>query len=147
MFMDGWDVELVGTDSEFAPMWFEFARKPFELQHWGAVGLCYLRHVEGRIVRIRIVVREPGNYNIFGTLYPWFPCYDTLYEIFSHELGHGLGFWGHTEDGGLMDSHLNDSTEITDTVRTMLATLYSLAPGQPLVPMPVVPIYEEVVTE
>lgn len=118
---------------DFAPLSIEFSREMFTGGNWGAVGLCFLHHVDARIVRARIVIREPGNYNIFGQTFPWFPTAEELYEVFSHELCHALGFWGHTDEGGLMDPYRNDSSEITPTIRLMLSTLYSMEPGERLV--------------
>lgn len=46
----------------------------------------------------------------------------------THEIGHAIGFFGHTDDGGLMDEE-GLSGEITGPVANMIRTLYSLAPG------------------
>jgi hypothetical protein len=46
----------------------------------------------------------------------------------THETGHGIGFLGHTKDGGLMDDDGGDG-EITPTVTQVLRDLYSLPPG------------------
>ena len=47
----------------------------------------------------------------------------------THEVGHCIGFFGHSSDGGLMDAIANDSTTITSPVRNMISLLYSLDPG------------------
>ena len=47
----------------------------------------------------------------------------------THEVGHCLGFFGHTTDGGLMDKTATGSSEITIPVRNMISLLYSLNPG------------------
>ncbi len=46
----------------------------------------------------------------------------------THEIGHAIGFFGHTDDGGLMDEK-GLSGEITGPVANMIRALYSLAPG------------------
>jgi hypothetical protein len=47
----------------------------------------------------------------------------------THEIGHCLGFFGHTADGGLMDKTAAGSSKITSPVRNMISLLYSLSPG------------------
>ena len=53
--------------------------------------------------------------------------------VSKHELGHAVGFYGHTTAGGLMNAFL-ESIEITDEVKRTLRKLYELAPGTQLVP-------------
>ena len=46
-----------------------------------------------------------------------------------HEIGHCIGFFEHTNDGGLMDSIANNSISPNATTRNMVRLLYSLPPG------------------
>ena len=46
-----------------------------------------------------------------------------------HEVGHCLGFLGHTTDGGLMDATANQATGANSNTRNMISLLYSLPPG------------------
>jgi hypothetical protein len=46
-----------------------------------------------------------------------------------HELGHCIGFFGHTTDGGIMDATANGAAGTNATVRNMISLLYSLPPG------------------
>ncbi len=56
------------------------------------------------------------------------------YELYKHELGHVVGFGGHTNDGGVMDAVANGSRTVTPTVRNMLQALYRLPIGYAYVP-------------
>ena len=47
----------------------------------------------------------------------------------AHEVGHCIGIFKHTSDGGLMDEKAEDSHEITSTVKDLISLLYSLSPG------------------
>ncbi|MGC8778661.1 MAG: carboxypeptidase regulatory-like domain-containing protein [Candidatus Caldatribacteriaceae bacterium] len=53
------------------------------------------------------------------------------YCLYLHELGHVVGFSSHTSDGGVMDPTPRN-TIITDTVRTVVSSLYSFSPGYAL---------------
>lgn len=55
------------------------------------------------------------------------------YWIAKHELGHAIGFRGHTIAGGAMNTPM-ESLTITDEVKRTLRKLYDLAPGTQLVP-------------
>jgi len=50
-------------------------------------------------------------------------------DTMTHEIGHCIGFFNHTADGGLMDATAAGSSEITPPVRNMISLLYSLSPG------------------
>ena len=50
-------------------------------------------------------------------------------DTMTHEIGHCIGFFNHTADGGLMDETAAGSSEITSPVRNMISLLYSLSPG------------------
>jgi hypothetical protein len=56
------------------------------------------------------------------------PC-GPLFATVIHEIGHCIGFFDHTADGGLMDSLANNSTGANATTRNMISLLYSLPPG------------------
>ena len=47
----------------------------------------------------------------------------------THEIGHCIGLFKHTSDGGLMDATAAGSNELTSHVRSMINLLYSLSPG------------------
>jgi hypothetical protein len=47
----------------------------------------------------------------------------------THEIGHCIGVFQHTNDGGLMDEKADGSGEITSAITDMLSLLYSIAPG------------------
>ncbi len=54
-------------------------------------------------------------------------------ETITHEIGHCIGIFAHTLDGGIMDSSAAfASNQITASVRNILSTLYSLPPGASL---------------
>jgi hypothetical protein len=46
----------------------------------------------------------------------------------THEVGHCLGFWGHSDDGGIMRAK-GGSRKITGKTRAFINLLYSLPPG------------------
>jgi hypothetical protein len=50
-------------------------------------------------------------------------------DTLTHEIGHCIGVFKHTRDGGLMDEKASGSGDITSAVSDMLSLLYSLAPG------------------
>ena len=50
-------------------------------------------------------------------------------DTITHEIGHCIGVFKHTTDGGLMDEKADGSSEITSSVAAMLGLLYTLAPG------------------
>ena len=50
-------------------------------------------------------------------------------DTLTHEIGHCIGVFKHTRDGGLMDEKASGSSDITSPVLDMLALLYTLAPG------------------
>ena len=50
-------------------------------------------------------------------------------DTITHEIGHCIGVFKHTTDGGLMDEKSDGSSEITSSVTEMLGLLYTLAPG------------------
>ena len=50
-------------------------------------------------------------------------------DTLTHEIGHCIGVFKHTRDGGLMDEKASGSGDITSAVTEMLSLLYSLAPG------------------
>lgn len=54
------------------------------------------------------------------------------YRLYLHEMGHVVGFSGHTSEGGVMDSIPKNST-ITETPRAVVSGLYSFPPGYTLV--------------
>jgi hypothetical protein len=49
----------------------------------------------------------------------------------THEVGHAIGFFDHTSDGGLMDDD-GGNGEITPPVARMFVNLYSMATGTPI---------------
>lgn len=55
-------------------------------------------------------------------------CRGGLSNTITHEVGHALGFFGHTADGGLMDSDGGNS-DITSAVRNFMGLLYSRPMG------------------
>ena len=50
-------------------------------------------------------------------------------DTITHEVGHCIGVFRHTTDGGLMDEKADGSSEITSSVTAMLGLLCNLAPG------------------
>lgn len=49
----------------------------------------------------------------------------------THEVGHAIGIFGHTSDGGLMDVD-GGNGEITPAVAEMVRRLYTMPPGTPV---------------
>ncbi|MEK7520961.1 MAG: M12 family metallopeptidase [Patescibacteria group bacterium] len=49
-------------------------------------------------------------------------------SVVRHEVGHAIGFFGHTSNGGVMDTDTGNGA-ITATARETLRKLYELAPG------------------
>ena len=58
------------------------------------------------------------------------------YELYLHELGHVVGFAGHTNDGSVMNATANGSTTISETTRAVINGLYSLPIGYALAKSP-----------
>ena len=50
-------------------------------------------------------------------------------DTMTHEVGHCIGVFEHTFDGGIMDATAAGSSVITTPVRNMIKLLYSLSPG------------------
>ena len=50
-------------------------------------------------------------------------------DTITHEIGHCIGVFKHTTDGGLMNEKADGSSAITSSVAAMIGLLYSLAPG------------------
>jgi hypothetical protein len=50
-------------------------------------------------------------------------------DTITHEIGHCIGVFKHTTDGGLMDEKADGSSEITSSVTAMLGLLYTIPPG------------------
>jgi hypothetical protein len=50
-------------------------------------------------------------------------------DTMTHEIGHCIGVFEHTSDGGIMDATAAGSSVITTPVRKMIGLLYSLSPG------------------
>jgi len=50
-------------------------------------------------------------------------------DTVTHEIGHCIGFYGETHDGGVMDLTTAGSSEITTAVRQMISLLYALPAG------------------
>ena len=50
-------------------------------------------------------------------------------DTMTHEIGHCIGVFEHTSDGGVMDATAAGSSVITTPVKRMISLLYSLSPG------------------
>jgi predicted Zn-dependent protease len=78
------------------------------------------------------VAGEPVFYKAWITMQN-VPHYDGFKMTVKHEIGHAIGFSGHTSDGGLMDAYVA-SGNITSTVSAVVIKLYQLPPGTKVVP-------------
>jgi hypothetical protein len=80
-----------------------------------------------------------SNYTIYKAIVRilpagnWYGYYlKPEYRLYLHEMGHVVGFSGHTSENGVMDPVPQNST-ITETPRTVISGLYSFPPGYTLV--------------
>ena len=55
-------------------------------------------------------------------------------DTLQHEIGHCIGFFGHTTDGSLMDPRAGHNRGFTRPVRDMINLLYSMPPGTDIRP-------------
>ena len=55
-------------------------------------------------------------------------------DVVAHEVGHCIGFFGHTTDGSIMDTAVGENQSLTRPVRDMINLLYSLPPGTDIKP-------------
>ena len=55
-------------------------------------------------------------------------------DVVAHEIGHCIGFFGHTSDGSIMDAKVGENQTLTRPVRNMIKLLYSLPPGTNIKP-------------
>ena len=97
----------------------------------GTWGVTFVWWSNYEIVKAEVAILPCGTYYGGMNLCP-------KLELYLHELGHVVGFGGHTNDGGVMDP-VPRSTTITETVREMLSALYSLPVGYALTKAPGVP--------
>lgn len=67
---------------------------------------------------------------IRATIYikPEYWSASTWEHTLTHEIGHAIGFFDHTNDGGLMDSTIASEDVITRTVSRVMALLYAYSP-------------------
>ncbi|WP_438316977.1 carboxypeptidase regulatory-like domain-containing protein [Candidatus Caldatribacterium sp. SIUC1] len=97
----------------------------------GTWGVTFVWWSNYEIVKAEVAILPCGTYYGGMSLCP-------EPELYLHELGHVVGFGGHTNDGGVMDP-VPRSTTITTTVRETLSALYSLPVGYTLTKAPGVP--------
>ena len=55
-------------------------------------------------------------------------------DVVTHEIGHCIGFFGHTSDGSIMDARVGENQTLNRQVRDMINLLYSLPPGTDIKP-------------
>lgn len=89
---------------------------------WGVTTVWWKNY---EIVKAEIAILPCGTY-----YNGWNLCPKT--ELYLHEVGHVVGFGGHTQDGGVMDP-VPRATTVTETVRAVISGLYSFPPGYTLV--------------
>ena len=92
---------------------------------WGYTTVWWSNY---QLIKAEVRILPEGNW--YG--YPIKP----KYELYLHELGHVVGFAGHTNDGSVMDAVANGSTTISSTTRTVINGLYSLPIGYALTKSP-----------
>jgi hypothetical protein len=86
----------------------------------GVTNTFYLN--SGKITQARVQIDPNQN-----------GCRGGLNNTVTHEVGHALGFFGHTADGGLMDPDGGNSA-ITTPVRNFMSLLYSQSFGRDITP-------------
>ena len=91
-------------------------------------------HVNGKAVTLRgemiqkVKQNEVGDKVKINILHNEMNC-GLVTDTLSHEIGHCIGVFKHTRDGGLMDEKAGGSNDITSPILDMLTLLYTLAPG------------------
>ncbi|QPM67689.1 hypothetical protein [Atribacter laminatus] len=92
---------------------------------WGYATVWWSNY---QLIKAEVRILPEGNW--YG--YPIKP----KYELYLHELGHVVGFAGHTNDGSVMDAIANGSTTISSTTRSVINGLYNLPIGYALAKSP-----------
>jgi hypothetical protein len=78
--------------------------------------VTYYNPGSGRIVEAEIIIDTDAWNSAKGS------------AVYAHEIGHAIGFFGHTNDGGLMDPTTASADVITAFVSRILTHLYSYPP-------------------